>query len=157
MDTEQIECGDVRTLPLWKHWFETHGDGLVFGDKVTTEAMEEAVGHKSDTIAFKFAVSEIRKCFRRKGMHFTASGMKDRGFVVAPPEHNADEMVRMDRLAMSSLAEAVVLGTNTQVNLLAAEDRKRHESITAKIATRLALLSKNRPVQSIKPIAHDQA
>ena len=150
MNTTEPQEVEVRTLPLWKYWCETRGEQLTFQDQVDVEEMVKALGKPADSVQFSMGIMEIRRWFRRRGMNFTSRGLNSRGFVISKPEANSDEMVRMDRAAMNGIREAVILGSKTPVELLSDEDRRRHEAITQKIATRLAMISKNRAVEEVK-------
>jgi hypothetical protein len=52
-------------------------------------------------------------------------------------------MEHLNRVAMNSLKASVILGTRTNLNLLSDCERKRHESVTEKMAHRLALLGRS--------------
>lgn len=136
---------DIRRLPLWKDWVETCGVSMTYGDSVTSSEMIKALSCDEDSIQFAMSIVEIRKWFRRKGMNFTSRGQNGTGYVIAPPGGNSREMGRMARAAINSMREGVVLGTSTPLDLLSPEERRLHESLTEKMATRLALIGRKAP------------
>jgi hypothetical protein len=134
---------EVKRMPLWRHFVETHHEAgkLEFGSFFSAEQMEAHLGCRYDSLEFAMAIYAIRKALRRLGGKvFTERGQQGKGFIIAPVERNADEMARLQRTAMNSMREGVILGTNTPVELLDAESRRRHEAILERMATRLALL-----------------
>jgi hypothetical protein len=144
METQDmINEEEVRRLPLWKDWIERNEHRLAYGLTVTTEEMEEALDEKFGTAAFNMAIFEIRAVLRHRGMNFSQRGLHGAGFQILPPNTNADEMERMNRVAVNSLKASVILGTKTDLRLLSDCERKRHESVTEKMAHRAALLGRS--------------
>ena len=143
METQDmINEEEVRRLPLWKDWIERNEHRLAYGLTVTTDEMEAALEEKSGTMAFQMATHSIRVVLRHRGMNFSQRGLHGTGFQILPPNTNADEMEHLNRVAMNSLKASVILGTRTNLNLLSDCERKRHESVTEKMAHRLALLGR---------------
>jgi len=143
METQDmINEEEVRRLPLWKDWIERNEHRLAYGLTVTTEEMEAALEEKFGTVEFNMEILNIRMVLRHRGMNFSQRGLRGAGFHIAPPNTNADEMERMNRLAMNSLKASVILGTSTNLNLLSECERKRHEAVTEKMAHRVALLGR---------------
>ena len=60
--------------------------------------------------------------------------------MIVPPESNANVMGSYARQALDALSRGFILGTNTRLDTLEKRDRDRHESLLAKMATRLALM-----------------
>jgi hypothetical protein len=146
METQDmINEEEVRRLPLWKDWIERNEHRLAYGLTVTTEEMEAALEEKAATMAFQMATHSIRVVLRHRGMNFSQRGLRGAGFQILPPNTNADEMEHLNRVAMNSLKASVILGTSTNLNLLSECERKRHESVTEKMAHRLALLGRTSP------------
>ena len=133
---------EVRRLPLWKDWIDRNEHRLAYGLTVTTEEMETALDEKSHTMAFQMAAHSIRVVLRQRGMNFSQRGLRGTGFQILPPNTNADEMEHLNRVALNSLKASVILGTRTNLSLLSDCERKRHESVTEKMAHRLALLGR---------------
>jgi hypothetical protein len=144
METQDmINEEEVRRLPLWKDWIERNEHRLAYGLTVTTEELEVALEEKAATMAFQMATHSIRVVLRHRGMNFSQRGLRGAGFQILPPNTNADEMEHLNRVALNSLKASVILGTRTNLNLLSDCERKRHESVTEKMAHRLALLGRS--------------
>jgi hypothetical protein len=143
METQDmINEEEVRRLPLWKDWIERNEHRLAYGLTVTTEEMEAALEEKTGSVEFNMAILNIRMVLRHRGMNFSQRGFRGAGFHIAPPNTNAEEMERMNRVAVNSLKASVILGTKTNLNLLSECERKRHEAVTEKMAHRVALLGR---------------
>ena len=134
---------EVRRLPLWKDWIDRNEHRIAHGLTVTMEEMEEALDGVRETAAFNLNVYNIRLELRHRGMNFSQRGLRGAGFHILPPNTNADEMEHLNRVALNSLKASVILGTKTNLNLLSDCERKRHESVTEKMAYRLALLGRS--------------
>ena len=144
METQDmINEEEVRRLPLWKDWIERNEHRLAYGLTVTTEEMEAALEEKFGSVKFNMEILNIRTVLRHRGMNFSQRGLRGAGFQILPPNTNADEMEHLNRVAMNSLKASVILGTRTNLNLLSDCERKRHESVTEKMAHRLALLGRS--------------
>jgi hypothetical protein len=144
METQDmINEEEVRRLPLWKDWIERNEHRLAYGLTVTTEEMEKALDEKAGERAFNMSIFNIRSALRHRGMNFSQRGLNGAGFHILPPNTNADEMEHLNRVALNSLKASVILGTRTNLNLLSDCERKRHESVTEKMAHRLALLGRS--------------
>ena len=143
METQDmINEEEVRRLPLWKDWIERNEHRLAYGLTVTIEEMEAALEEKASSMAFQMAAHNIRVLLRQRGMNFSQRGLRGAGFQILPPNTNADEMEHLNRVALNSLKASVILGTRTNLSLLSDCERKRHESVTEKMAHRLALLGR---------------
>ena len=94
-------------------------------------------------MAFQMATHSIRVVLRHRGMNFSQRGLRGAGFQILPPNTNADEMEHLNRVATNSLKASVILGTKTDLRLLSDCERKHHESVTEKMAHRLALLGRS--------------
>ena len=144
METQDmINEEEVRRLPLWKDWIERNEHRIAHGLTVTMEEMEEALDGIRETQAFNMEVFKIRSELRHRGMNFSQRGLRGAGFQILPPNTNADEMEHLNRVALNSLKASVILGTRTNLSLLSDCERKRHESVTEKMAHRLALLGRS--------------
>lgn len=136
---------DVRKLPLWKSWVEANEGRLTYGAQFTSKELTEYLGLTEDSLQFAMSVHHIRKALRRKGMNFTARGQYGSGYTIAQPGTNHAEMKRMANAAASAMREGVILGTSTPLDLLTEDERRIHESLTEKMATRLALIRRRLP------------
>ena len=138
MDTDQQT--QVRRLPLWKAFLDENE--IDYGFTVQADELSRFLDLKPDTVEFAFAVQNIRKELRKRGMVFTSRGENGERYVVAPPAKNQGEMARMQRTAINAMKQGVILGTSTPVEMLTADERRRHEALTERMATRLALVSR---------------
>jgi hypothetical protein len=146
METQDMITDEaVRRLPLWKDWIERNEHRIAYGLTVTTEEMEKALDEKAGEMAFQMSIYHIRVSLRQRGMNFSQRGLNGAGFHILPPNTNADEMEHLNRVAVNALKASVILGIKTDVGLLSDCERKRHESVTEKMANRLALLARSTP------------
>lgn len=136
---------DVRKLPLWKSWVEANEGRLTYGAQFTSKELTEYLGLTEDSLQFAMSIHHIRKALRRRGMNFTARGQYGSGYTIAQPGTNHAEMRRMANAAASAMREGVILGTSTPLDLLTEDERRIHESLTEKMATRLALIRRRLP------------
>jgi len=142
---------DVRKLPLWKSWVEANEGRLIYGAQFASKELTEYLGLAEDSLQFAMSIHHIRKTLRRKGMNFTARGQYGAGYTIAQPGTNHAEMRRMANAAASAMREGVILGTTTPLDLLTEDERRVHESLTEKMATRLALIQRR-----IQPTKDDE-
>ena len=143
---------EVRKLPLWRAWLEANDARLTYGAAFKTSELEEFFGVKAESWAFIAETIEIRKNLRRRGMNFTERGQNGAGWVIAQPNTNADEVERLNHAAVSALRSSVELASTTPLQLLDADERRRHEAVAEKAAHRLALLGRTQP-QLSSPVA----
>jgi len=141
---------ELRTLPLWKDWIENVGESMTYGSHVSSDEMVKALECPEDCIQFAMAIHNIRKWFRRRGMNFTSRGQNGTGYIIGRPATNAQEMKRMASVAASAMREGVILGTTTPLEMLSPDERRLHESLTEKMATRLALISRKVEPKQLK-------
>jgi hypothetical protein len=142
---------DVRKLPLWKSWIESNEGRLTYGAQFTSKELTEYLGLTEDSLQFAMSIHRIRKTLRRKGMNLTARGQYGAGYTIAQPGTNHAEMKRMANAAASAMREGVILGTSTPLDLLTEDERRIHESLTEKMATRLALIARKTQKQIQAP------
>ena len=55
-------------------------------------------------------------------------------------------MASYSRTALDALKRGVILGTNTRLDTLTAEEKRKHESMLEKLATRLILVKHSRKI-----------
>lgn len=134
-------------LPLWKNCLEKMLDeNIQHGQTYSAEFFEQELKEKRDSMAFGIAISEIRRELEKRGLYLSGRGQNGNQFIVLPPQNNADVMLAYQRSAIDSLKRGVILGTQTRLDLLKAEDRRRHESILEKMAHRAALVYRTKAV-----------
>lgn len=136
---EQTKTEVIR-LPLWKACLDEMRKNCVeYGKVYATEYFEAALKCQRDSMEFGLAVSNIRRELEKDGYYLTGRGQKLTQFIILPPEANRNVMAAYSRAATDALTRGVVLGTNTRMDVLTAEDRRRHESLLEKMAVKLAL------------------
>lgn len=142
--TESISPEAVR-LPLWKSVYEEMLKSCEYGTTYPAEFFEERLKVKRDTMRFGLDVSNIRRALEHHGFYLSGRGLNSNEFIIVPPESNADKMQSYQRQAIDALKRGVILGTNTRLDTLSDEQRRRHESVLQKIAMRAALVSRRVP------------
>ena len=150
---EQTEA--VR-LPIWKHALEQMRlAGIEYGKTFTAEWFEEHLRTRRDTMGFGLSISEIRRELEWDGYYLSGRGQKGDQFVIMLPESNQDVMRGYGRAALDALKRGVILGTNTRLDSLTANERRKHESLLEKLAFKLALCSK--AGEALKAIGKERA
>jgi hypothetical protein len=142
-DTENQtdSSGEVVRLPLWKNALDKMREtGIGYGVVFDAKFFEEELRSKRDEMNFGLGMSAIRRELEKDGYYITGRGQKGNQFVIVPPESNANVMGSYARQALDALSRGFILGTNTRLDTLEKRDRDRHESLLAKMATRLALM-----------------
>jgi hypothetical protein len=148
MNTNEIQIETVR-LPLWRACLEDMiEDGVNYGKTYAAEFFEEKLRCKRDGMEFGLAMSEIRRELETQGKYLSGRGQKGNQFVILPPESNADVMRGYVASAHDSMRRAVTLGTTTNRELMNDEQRRKHDSICEKAATKLALMGRSRAISS---------
>jgi hypothetical protein len=147
MSIKHIEDSETHAeavrLPLWKNVYEQMiAEGCDYGSTYHAEFFEESLKTLRDTMRFGLDLAKIRRALEHHGMYLTARGQNGNQFVIVPPESNADKLVGYQRAAIDALKRGVILGTNTRLDSLSDEQRRRHESTLEKLATRAALISR---------------
>ena len=138
------EENEIRRLPLWKNVVDKmRAEGIEFGKTYSAEYFEEGLSQKRDTMQFGLAVSEIRRELESNGFYLTGRGQKGDQFVILPAGDNMKIMQEYSRRALDSLKRGVILGTNTPLNALAIDDRRKHEAILERIAIRSVLMARS--------------
>lgn len=134
-------------LPLWKNCLELMLEEKVeHGKTYAAEFFEAQLKEARDTMRFSLAISEIRKELEKLGFYLSGRGQSGNQWIILPAENNADMMLTYQRAAIDSLKRGVILGTHTRLDLLNEQDRKRHEKVLEKLATRAALIAKPQSV-----------
>lgn len=137
---------ELHRAPLWQTTLATmRKEGVAYDKTYSTEWLEQRLGANSDSVEFGFAISAIRRELEYEGFYLTARGQSGNGFVILPPEDNADVMLGYQRTAIDSLRRGVILGTNTKLETLTSDERRRHEAVLARLAQRAALVNRKLP------------
>lgn len=142
---EEIE---VLRLPLWKNALdEMRATGIAYGQVYESEFFENHLKCTRDDMKFGLAVSEIRRELEKDGFYLSGRGQKGAQFVILMPESNSDVMAQYQRAALDSLKRGVILGTNTRLDSLSDSDRRKHESLLQKMATKCVLMQRAGKIQ----------
>ncbi len=150
MNEQNENTGEVIRLPLWKSCLETmRKDSVSYGKTYPAEYFEKALKVTRDTMQFGLAISEIRRELEMDGFYLSGRGQNGNQYVILPPENNQDVMRSYQRAALDALKRGVILGTNTRLDLLESEDRRRHEALLEKLAIRTLLFKKTGEVAKI--------
>lgn len=156
-ETKQIgesetQLAELVRLPLWRACAESMlAEGVEYGKTYTAEYFEQHLRCTREDMKFSLAISEIRKSLECKGFYLSGRGLKGNSFIILTPESNRDVMSSYSTAAMDALKRGVILGTNTRIDLLNTEERRRHESMLQKLAMRLVMMKK--PAQFAKAAA----
>lgn len=139
-EEENDGTGAVR-LPIWKHALDQmREEGIAYGKTFPAEWFEKQLRTARDTMGFGLAISEIRRELEKDGFYISGRGQKGDQYVILEPASNQDVMLGYGRAALDALKRGVILGTNTRLDTLTANERRKHESILEKLAVRLALV-----------------
>jgi hypothetical protein len=138
METQQASL--VR-LPLWKNCVERMlANGVEYGKTYSAEYLEKELRCKRTEMNFGIAVSEIRRALETRGFYLSGRGLKGDSFIILEPQKNQEVLSSYSTTAIDALKRGVILGTNTRLDTLTSEERRRHESMLHKMATRLMLM-----------------
>jgi hypothetical protein len=151
MNENEKTTEGLRRLPLWRTCLEElRARGQIrHGQTIDAHHLEKALDCDRNSIAFSFAVSNIRRELEEDGYYLSGRGQHGNQFVILPPASNADVMRAYAREAANALKRGVILGTNTRLDTLSEADRKRHESILERIATKAALLTRSQQIAKV--------
>jgi hypothetical protein len=139
---------NLRKLPLWKSCLEEmRSQSMVnYGEVIDAPFFEERLECKRDSMEFGLAVSNIRRELEEDGFYLSGRGQKGNQFVILPPASNANVMNAYSRAAVDALKRGVILGTNTRLDTLTESERRRHEGILERLATRAALAVRSQQI-----------
>lgn len=144
------ENTNVVRLPLWRSALdELLANGVEYGQVIPAEWFEQRLKAVRKSMQFGLAVSEIRRALETKGFYLCGRGQNGAQFVILPPENNSDVMEHYQRMAKDALVRGVILGTNTRLDLLRDEDRRRHETLLEKMAFKSVLLGRSQAIRKI--------
>lgn len=138
---------EVLRLPLWKNCYEEMlRDGVDYGQAYPAEYFEERLKVKRDSMTFGLDISKIRAALLSHGFFLSGRGQKGEQFVVVDAAANTSVMENFQAQAIKALRSGVILGTNTRVDVLTDEERRKHESMLERLAIRSALISRKIPI-----------
>jgi hypothetical protein len=153
---DQLDNSTIRH-PEWKHCLgEMRKSGIEYGTVYETSWLADTMRLDPDSMHFGIAVSNIRKELRREGKHLSGQGQDGKRYAIVPPADNYRELKRLNRQAVRSLREGLILGTSTPTELLDGNERRRHEALTERLAIRSALMARTsgaRISQAVKQLA----
>lgn len=147
---------EVLRLPLWKNCYEEMlRDGVDYGKSYTAEYFEDRLKSKRESMTFGLDISKIRSALLSHGFFLSGRGQKGEQFVILDASANTSVMENFQTQAIKALRSGVILGTNTRVDVLTAEERRKHESMLEKLAIRSALISRKIPTlkKALKSLA----
>jgi hypothetical protein len=137
-------------LPEWRGCLELMlSQGVDYGKVYSAEFFEEHLREQRDSMKFGLSISEIRRELEKNGFYLSGRGQKGSQFVILKPESNQEVMQSYNRAAIDALKRGVILGTSTRIDLLSEEDRRRHEKILEKMATRSVLMARSESVRKL--------
>lgn len=149
MSTAQVEA--IR-LPLWRECAkEMLAQGVEYGKVYPSAYFETWLRCAADSMGFSLGIAEIRRVLESHGFYLSGRGQKGEQYIILPPQANADVMQCYARKATDALKRGVILGTNTRLDSLGADDRRRHESMLEKMAVKFALVSRSQQVAAALP------
>jgi hypothetical protein len=137
---------EVLRLPLWKNCLdEMLHAGVEYGKTYTAEFFEERLKAQRDSMNFSLDISKIRAALLSHGFFLSGRGQKGEQFVIVDAAANTAVMENFQSQAIKALRAGVILGTNTRVDVLTTEERRRHESTLEKLAIRSTWISRKIP------------
>lgn len=117
-------------------------EGIEYGKTYPADFFEKHLKVDRDSMKFGLDISEIRRELEKAGFYLSGRGQKGHQFIILQPASNRNVMASYSRQAVEALKRGVILGTNTRLDTLNAEDRRRHESALERIAVKAALISR---------------
>jgi len=139
----------LRKLPLWKSCLEEMRTQsmLNYGAVFEASFFEKCLECNRNSMEFGLAISSIRRELEADGYYLR--GQKGNQFVILAPETNANIMNAYSRAAVTALKRGVILGTNTRLDTLTESERRRHEGMLERLATRAALVERSQPIADL--------
>lgn len=141
---------EVLRLPLWKNALdEMRQQQITYGMSWTAEWFENQLKCNRDDMKFGLGISEIRRELEKDGFYLSGRGQKGAQFVILMPESNASVMSAYQRAAVDALKRGVILGTNTRLDSLSDADRRKHESLLQRMATKCVLMQRSAKIAEV--------
>lgn len=147
---------EVLRLPLWKNCLdEMLHAGVEYGATYSADFFEERLKSKRDTMTYGLDISKIREGLLKYGFFLSGRGQKGEQFVILQASANSSVMENFQAQAIKALRSGVILGTNTRIDLLNDEERRKHEATLERLAVRTALVTRKLPVlkKALKSLA----
>lgn len=153
MNTESHEAEVVR-LPLWKECLKDMlSNGVTDGAAYPAEYFERWLKVTRDSIRFSTDISKIRQALERYGFYLQGRGQKGRQFVILARTANVKQCKLHARHATRAQKRAVTLGSNTCVDDMKPDDRRRHEAYTERASNKLVLMMRADAAYAALPAA----
>lgn len=147
---EHTKENEIVRLPLWKNCLEEmRMSGVSYGQTFSAEYFETHLRCSRNDMRFGIAISEIRRELENDGFYLCGRGGNGNQFAILPPANNADQMLHYSRRAADALKRGVILGTNTRLDTLTDSERRRHEGLLERMATKAALLQRSAQIANI--------
>lgn len=138
---DELPTGDVTRLPEWKECAkEMIAKGLTDGQAYSATFFEQWLRCVASSMKFKFAISKIRRALLHKGFYLEGRGQQGKQYVLLDRTANVGQCKRYVRNATRNQQRAVILGSNTRVDDMKPDDRRRIESYTEKQSNKLILM-----------------
>jgi len=134
---------ETKKSPLYKNViYILEEQGVNFKTVIKVPWLEEQLQSRCKTVQFNGAVHKIRRHFIPHGMFLTCRGQRGEQYIFAEPGYNHAIIAQMQAKAFRALKTGTILGTNTPMDSMDAEEAKRHERALAQISLRLAFVRK---------------
>lgn len=149
---EKIEDQSVELvrLPLWRACVDAmRAEGIEYGKTYPAEYFERHLRCKRDDMKFSLAISKVRRELEKSGFYLSGRGQKGNSFIILTSDSNQNVMQNYSSIALDALKRGVILGTNTRLDTLSAEARRRHEAVLEKMATRAILFQRSDQVADV--------
>ena len=145
---DTAQGAEVIRLPLWRHCLdELRKAGIAYGKTFPAEFFETHLKSKRNEMQFGLDVSNIRRELEKDGYYLSGRGQNGTQFVILQAAKNGDQMQHYGRAAADALKRGVILGTNTRLDALSPQDRKRHEGILERLAIQSVLLNRSTSIR----------
>ena len=122
--------------------------GVEHGQTFDSTFFEAELKEKRDTMRFGLAISEIRRELEKVGYYLSGRGQHGNQFIILMPQDNCDVMLSYQRSAIDAMKRGVILGTQTRLDLLSDQDRRKHESVLERLALRTVLVSRSKQIKA---------
>lgn len=137
---------EVLRLPLWKNCLdEMLRTGVDYASTYSAVFFEERLKSKRDTMTYGLDISKIREGLLKYGFFLSGRGQKGEQFVILQASANSSVMENFQAQAIKALRSGVILGTNTRIDVLNDEERRKHENTLERLAVRTALVTRKLP------------
>ena len=142
---KEPEIAEVLELPLWKNVVkQMEADGLEENKAWPLSYFVERLREPEKSAALAFALNDVRRGLRELGW-WLSSRNSGAEMWLHPRRENAKGMERFTKKAVTALRNGVILGTNTPMDCLTDEERRRHEGVLEKMALRSVLMNRKLP------------